>query len=82
MAPKVRALFDRYGLCYHTAPLPAQVYSAWHKTVRLAFPNGWWETTTKRNLPSQLLLLRKIVKADERTRRRLLKELEARAAAR
>ena len=82
VAPKVRALFDKYGLRYHTAPLPTQVYSAWHKTVRLAFPNGWWETTTKRNLPSQLLLLRRIVKANGKDRLRMLKELEARAAAR
>jgi linoleoyl-CoA desaturase len=82
VAPKVRALFEKYGLHYHTAPLPQQVYSAWHKTVRLAFPNGWWETTTKRNLPKQLRLLGKIVKAKGKDRLRMLKELEARGAAR
>jgi len=82
VAPKVRALFDKYGLRYHTAPLPQQVYSAWHKTVRLAFPNGWWETTTKRNLPKQVRLLGRIVKAKGKDRLRMLKELEARGAAR
>jgi linoleoyl-CoA desaturase len=80
VAPQVRALFEKYGLRYHSAPLPKQVYSAWHKTVRLAFPNGWWETTTKRNLPSQLRLVGKIVKAKGKNRLRMLKELEARAA--
>jgi linoleoyl-CoA desaturase len=82
VAPRVQAIFEKYGLRYHSAPLPAQVYSAWHKTVRLSFPNGWWETTTKRNLPSQLRLVGRIVKAKGKDRLRMLKELEARAAAR
>jgi fatty acid desaturase len=82
VAPRVRALFEKYGLRYHTAPMPAQVYSAWHKTFRLSLPNGWWETTTKRNLPSQVRLLAKIVKAKGKDRLRMLKELEARGAAR
>jgi len=79
VAPRVRAIFEKYGLNYHTAPLPKQVYSAWHKTVRLSFPNGWLETTTKRNLPGQIRLLGRIVKAKGKDRLRMLKELEARA---
>ena len=82
VAPRVRAIFEKYGLRYHTAPMPAQVYSAWHKTVRLSFPNGWWETTTPRNLGSQVRLLGKIVKAKGKNRLRMLKELEARAGER
>jgi len=54
---KVKALFDEYGLNYHEASLPAQVYSAWHKVVRLSLPNGWMATTNAKNLPSQLKLL-------------------------
>jgi fatty acid desaturase len=57
VAPKVRALFEKYELNYHTAPLPQQVYSAWHKVVRLSLPNGWLATTTPKNLPEQLKLL-------------------------
>jgi linoleoyl-CoA desaturase len=55
IAPKVRALFDRYGLAYHSAPLPQQVASAWHKVLRLSLPNGWLERTTLRTLPAQLM---------------------------
>jgi linoleoyl-CoA desaturase len=57
IAPKVRALFEKYDLSYCTRPMPQQVYSAWHKVVRLSLPNGWLATTTPRNLPSQLKLL-------------------------
>ena len=39
IAPKVQALFDKYQLTYISAPLPKQVYSAWHKIVRLSLPN-------------------------------------------
>ena len=31
IAPRVKDIFDRYGLTYHSAPLPKQVASAWHK---------------------------------------------------
>ena len=41
IAPKVQALFEKYDLNYCTRPLPQQVYSAWHKVVRLSLPNGW-----------------------------------------
>ena len=52
VAPKVQALFEKYDLNYHTAPMPQQVYSAWHKVVRLSLPNGWLATTNAKNLPS------------------------------
>ena len=39
IAPKVRALFEKYGLTYTTGPLPRQVASAWHKVIRLSLPN-------------------------------------------
>ena len=41
IAPRIRDLFDRYGLNYHTAPLPQQVGSAWHKIIRLSLPNDF-----------------------------------------
>jgi NADPH-dependent stearoyl-CoA 9-desaturase len=57
IAPKVRALFEKYELNYCTRPMPQQVYSAWHKVVRLSLPNGWLATTNARNLPEQLKTL-------------------------
>ena len=39
VAPKVRALFDKYELKYVTGPLVVQVASAWAKVFRLALPN-------------------------------------------
>ena len=57
VAPKVRALFEKYDLNYHTAPMPQQVYSAWHRVVRLSLPNGWLATTNVKNAPEQLKLL-------------------------
>ena len=53
----MRAVFERYGLRYHAAPLVRQVGSAWHKVVRLSLPNDWWRETTARNAPSQLARL-------------------------
>jgi len=41
IAPKVQDLFERYGIPYVTGSLPKQVYSAWHKIVRLSLPNGF-----------------------------------------
>jgi linoleoyl-CoA desaturase len=64
VAPKVRALFEKYELNYHSAPLPKQVYSAWHRIVRLSLPNGWLDETTPRNLPHQLVELWKMSTAD------------------
>ena len=60
VAPKVQALFEKYGLTYRAAPLPKQVYSAWHRIVRLSLPNDWLATTTWRNLPRQLRRLAKM----------------------
>ena len=40
IAPKVREVFERYGLTYTTRPLPTQVASAWMKIIRLSVPNG------------------------------------------
>jgi linoleoyl-CoA desaturase len=57
IAPKVKALFDKYDLNYHSAPLPRQVASAWHKVFRLSLPNGWLAETTPRNAPQQLVKL-------------------------
>ena len=34
-------LFERYGINYVTGSLPKQVFSAWHKVVRLSLPNGF-----------------------------------------
>ena len=79
VAPKVQALFDEYGLTYCTRPLVPQVYSAWHKVVRLSFPNGWLATTNVKNLPQQLGVLWKITRADKRKRRVMLRLLERHA---
>jgi fatty acid desaturase len=39
IAPKVKDLFQRYGLSYTSGPLPVQVASAWAKVFRLSLPN-------------------------------------------
>jgi fatty acid desaturase len=80
VAPKVQAIFEKYGLNYHQAPLPQQVYSAWHRVVRLSFPNGWLATTNAKNLPSQLKLLYAMTTADKRKRRVMQRLLESAAA--
>ncbi|MEV7430828.1 acyl-CoA desaturase [Nocardioides sp. NPDC092400] len=69
VAPRVKALFEKYDLNYHEASLPAQVGSAWHKVVRLSLPNGWLATTNRSNAPQQLALLWKMTTGDRRTRR-------------
>jgi fatty acid desaturase len=81
IAPKIRDLFDRYGLNYHTAPLPQQVGSAWHKIIRLSLPNGWLQNTTARNLPSQVAKLWKMTTGGPKVRRQLMREQAAMAAA-
>ncbi len=43
IAPRVRQLFEDYGLTYTTGPLPRQVASAWSKVIRLSLPNGYLE---------------------------------------
>ena len=69
IAPKIRDIFDRYGLNYHTAPLPQQVASAWHKVIRLSLPNGWLEQTTMRNAPSQVAKLWRLTTGGAKVRR-------------
>ncbi|MGY1740488.1 MULTISPECIES: fatty acid desaturase family protein [unclassified Blastococcus] len=71
IAPKVKALFDEYGLNYHSAPMYEQVYSAWHKIFRLSLPNGWLDNTTVKNLPQQLVKLWRMSTGSKVTRRRL-----------
>jgi len=71
IAPKVKALFDKYELRYHAAPLPKQVASAWHKVLRLSLPNGWLAETTPANAPAQLVKLYKMTTGGPKVRRRL-----------
>jgi NADPH-dependent stearoyl-CoA 9-desaturase len=54
IAPRVQALCEKYGLTYCARPLVPQVYSAWHRVVRLSLPNGWLEETNRRNVVRQL----------------------------
>ena len=76
IAPRVKAIFDRYELHYHSAPMPQQVASAWHKFFRLSLPNGWLEQTTVKNAPAQLAKLYKMTTGGKKVRR----ALQARAA--
>jgi NADPH-dependent stearoyl-CoA 9-desaturase len=69
IAPKIEALFAKYDLNYHTAPLPTQVASAWHKVIRLSLPNGWLADTTVKNAPKQLVKLYKMATGGPRVRR-------------
>lgn len=71
IAPQVRDLFERYGLNYHAAPFPEQVYSAWHKVVRLSLPNGWLAETKPANAPKQLAKLYKLTTGGPKVRRRM-----------
>jgi linoleoyl-CoA desaturase len=61
MSPKVRALFERYGLSYNARPLPQQVGSAWHRVLRLSLPNGWLDRSNRRNVVAQLRELARMV---------------------
>ncbi|MFS2295387.1 MAG: acyl-CoA desaturase, partial [Actinomadura sp.] len=40
IAPRIRALCEKYGLPYHTGSLSEQVTSTWKKIIRYAFPGG------------------------------------------
>ena len=71
IAPKVEALFEKYDLNYCARPLVPQVYSAWHKVVRLSLPNGWLANTTPKNAPKQLVKLYKMTTGGPRVRRAL-----------
>jgi NADPH-dependent stearoyl-CoA 9-desaturase len=77
IAPKIRDLFERYGLNYHSAPLPQQVGSAWHKIIRLSLPNGWLAQTRPANLPSQLVKLYKMTTGGPKVRRALQRQAAA-----
>ncbi len=69
IAPKVQALFEKYDLSYCARPIVPQVYSAWHKVVRLSLPNHWLETTTLKNLPRQLKALKLMATGTPKQRR-------------
>ena len=71
IAPRVQDLFQRYGLTYHSASLPRQVASAWHKVFRLSLPNGWLAQTTPANAPAQVAKLYKMTTGGRRVRRAL-----------
>ncbi|CCH88605.1 Fatty acid desaturase [Modestobacter italicus] len=71
IAPKVEDLFRRYGLRYHSASLPRQVGSAWHKVIRLSLPNGWLAQTTPANVPAQVAKLYKMTTGGPKVRRQL-----------
>ncbi len=71
IAPRVKDIFDRYGLTYHSAPLYQQVGSAWHKVIRLSLPNDWLAETRPSNLPSQLGKLWKMTTGGKKVRRAL-----------
>ncbi|WP_148573904.1 fatty acid desaturase family protein [Nocardioides caldifontis] len=55
IAPKVKEIFDRYGLKYTTGPLPVQVASAWGKIIRLSLPNDFM----KKNVAPVIGLVRR-----------------------
>jgi linoleoyl-CoA desaturase len=57
IAPQVEDLFQRYGLSYNARPLVRQVGSAWHRVLRLSFPNGWLAETNRHNVGRQLVKL-------------------------
>jgi linoleoyl-CoA desaturase len=71
IAPRVKAIFDRYDLTYHSAPMDRQVASAWHKFFRLSLPNGWLEQTTVKNAPAQLVKLYRMTTGGKKVRRAL-----------
>ena len=54
IAPKVRGLFERYGLTYCARPMVPQVLSAWHRVVRLSVPEDWARETRRDNLIPQV----------------------------
>ena len=71
IAPRVKAIFDRYGLTLPLGPDAQQVASAWHKVFRLSLPNGWLEETTVKNAPAQLVKLYKMTTGGKKVRRAL-----------
>ena len=76
IAPQVKQVFETYGLTYVEGSLPKQVYSAWHKVVRLSLPNGFVATTTLKNVPQQASLLYKMSTGGKKVRRAAQARLE------
>nr|WP_237448401.1 acyl-CoA desaturase [Nocardioides flavescens] len=74
VAPQVREVFERYGLDYCARPFVPQVASAWHRVLRLSFPDGWLEETHRGNVVPQVRALARRV----RTERRAAKAAKAR----
>ena len=54
IAPKVREIFNRYGLTYTSGPLPKQVASAWKKVFRLSLPNDFFASATRSVTPAAI----------------------------
>ena len=80
MAPQVRALFDEYGLNYHSrAAAAAGLLGLAPGSSGCRSPTAGSRRPTKRNLPQQLVALYKISTADKRKRRVMLKLLERKA---
>ncbi|QZY28970.1 fatty acid desaturase family protein [Nocardioides coralli] len=75
IAPRVQALFEKYDLNYCARPLVPQVYSAWHRVVRLSLPNGWLDSTDRKNFPKQLGKLWKMATGTPRERRLIQADL-------
>src|SRR3954466_666110 len=69
IAPRIRDLFQRYGLTYTSGPLPKQVASAWYKVLRLSLPNGWLATTNAKNAPAQIAKLVRMTTGGKKVRR-------------
>src|SRR3712207_4106323 len=65
IAREVENLFERYGLSYNARPLVPQVASAWHRVLRLSFPNGWLAETNRSNLGRQLGKLARMARGRE-----------------
>ncbi|GAB2777855.1 acyl-CoA desaturase [Nocardioides salsibiostraticola] len=77
IAPQVKALFKKYDLNYHEAPLPQQVYSAWHKVVRLSLPNGFLAATKPSNTPQQAARLFRMVTGGRKVRKAEQNKIDA-----
>ena len=54
IAPRVRAVFERFELPYNSRPWCVRSPAPWHKVIRLSLPNGWLAETNRRNLVPQL----------------------------
>jgi linoleoyl-CoA desaturase len=67
IAPKVRDLFERYGLSYTTGSLPRQVASAWRKVIRLSLPNEFLSARTPAQKAAVIAQLPRQVRAGARS---------------